>query len=314
MVTVTDTITATVIPMDTNNLQQSGLLPMACRMYTIAGIRFRILCPESWMYQDDGVLRTFRSQDTTADHTLEFHPVDDLAPPEGIHIYNQPDKHVYIHNGGQIRYDGSVEKSLSGAYMRTYRQGKKSSIQVRKGALQGHITAKLVLNAMEMEHHIAQNGGFLLHASYIGWDSKAILFTAPSGVGKSTQAALWQTMQGARLLNGDRTAVMIEKEQVVVCGIPFSGSSGIAENETLPLAAIVYLSQAPQTSIVRLSGVRVFRSIWEGCSVNLWNSEDVTACTESVLQAVEKVPVFHLACTPDASAVTALLQELTKQG
>ena len=308
------TVTATVMPMDTNKLHKDDLPCMVRRTYTICGIRFQVVCPEEWMYQDEGVLQAYRSHETTVDHMLEFSPVEELAPPEGICVYSQPDKQVYIHGDGQIRYTGSVDISLSGAYMRIFRCGNTSLIQVKKSALLGHITAKLILNAMEMEHHIVQRGGFLLHASYIGWEGRAILFTAPSGVGKSTQAALWQELRNARLLNGDRAAVMVENGRVLVGGIPFSGSSGISENVSLPLAAIVYLSQAPQTRITRLSGVRAFRSIWEGCSINLWNREDVTACTESVLQTAGQIPVFHLACTPDASAVEALEQALIEQG
>ena len=307
------TVMATVMPMDTNNLHQDDPPAMISRTYTIAGTCFKVFCPEMWMYRDDGALHAFRTQDTTADHTLVFSLVEELAPPEGICVYRQPDKHVYIYGDTQIRYTGSVDQSLSGAYMRASRCGNSSSIQVRRNSLRGHITSKVVLTAMEMEHHIAQKGGFLLHASYIGWNNRAILFTAPSGVGKSTQAALWENLRGARLLNGDRAAVAVENGQVFVHGIPFSGSSGVAENVTLPLAAIVYLSQAPMTRITRLSGVKAFRSVWEGCSINLWNKEDVVLCTESVLHTAETIPVYHLACTPDESAVTALEQELTKQ-
>jgi hypothetical protein len=121
-------------------------------------------------------------------------------------------------------------------------------------------------------------------------------------------------MKGARLLNGDRAAVMREDTGVVVRGIPFAGSSGVFENESYPLAAIVYLSQAPETQIVRLSGVQAFRRVWEGCSVNTWNSKDVTACSETVLNVVQEIPVFHLACTPDETAVEALNKELIIRG
>ena len=299
--------------MPMNTATQKTANPAGCPIYTISGIRFQVICPEKWMFRDEGVLAAYRSGDSAADHTLEFSLVEQLAPPAGTCICAQPDKQVYQDEACQIRYIGVVGEDLSGAYMRIARCGSTSLVQVKESALQGHITAKLVLNAMEMEHHIVQNGGFLLHASYIGWQGRAILFTAPSGVGKSTQAALWQSLRDAQLFNGDRAGVMVKDGGVYACGIPFSGSSGIAENETLPLSAIVYLSQAPQTRITRLTGINAFRSIWEGCSINLWNKEDVIACTETVLQTAAQIPIFHLACTPDASAVEALEQALTQK-
>jgi hypothetical protein len=107
---------------------------------------------------------------------------------------------------------------------------------------------------------------------------------------------------------------MREPTGVVVRGIPFCGSSGVCENESFPLEAIVYLSQAPKTEILPLRGVQAFRRVWEGCSVNVWNVEDVSTCTDAVLDVVQRVPVFHLACTPDETAVEALERELKKMG
>lgn len=282
------------------------------RCYTIAGVRFRVRCPAEWMYREDGVLAAFRSEGGETEHTMEFTVVKELSPPEGELVYSQPDKRVYRTETAQIRYDGAVSDGLRGAHTRIRREGNISRVQVKDSAIRGRITPKLVLNAMEAEHRIVQGGGFLLHASYICHGGKAILFTAPSGTGKSTQAELWCRLRGARLLNGDRAAVMAEPETIMVRGVPFAGSSGVFENEAFPLAAIVYLSQASETVITPLTGVRAFRSVWEGCSVNIWNPEDVTACTETVLAAIQRVPVFHLACTPDESAVKALEQEMDR--
>ena len=156
-------------------------------------------------------------------------------------------------------------------------------------------------------------GGCILHASYIAWKDKAILFTAPSGTGKSTQAALWQTLQGAEVINGDRAVIRMDAGVPVACGLPYAGSSGICKNRTLPLAAIVYLSQAPETELHTLTGYRAFRRIWEGFSLNVWNRQDLLTGTEIVDEIIRKVPVFHLACTPDESAVTILEQELGKR-
>lgn len=68
---------------------------------------------------------------------------------------------------------------------------------------------------------------------------------------------------------------------VTIRDIPFSGSSGVGKNEQMPLAAVVYLSQASQTTIAPLRGFRAFRRLWEGCSVNLWDREDLDACEQT---------------------------------
>lgn len=137
-----------------------------------------------------------------------------------------------------------------------------------------------------------------------------MLFTAPSGTGKSTQAQLWCDHRGAELINGDRIAV----GNGMIYGIPFCGSSTVAKNVTLPLAAVVYLSQAPTNTITRLRGVAAFRKLWEGCSVNVWDEEDMDRCSRAVMDTVAAVPVLHLACTPDERAVALLEQALKEEG
>lgn len=281
------------------------------RFYRFAGITLRVSGPESQMYPDDGVLTAFAVPGGPPDYTLELALTDRLDEPEGLCVFAGSTIRVYRSGEKQIRYDGAVSRGLEGARFRIAREGRQATAQILRQSSAERITPKTVLNCLEAEHLIARNQGFLLHASYIERNGKAILFTAPSGTGKSTQAALWQTLRGARQLNGDRAAVRLDGNgRVWAAGIPFSGSSGLCENETLPLEAVVYLAQAPETRITRLSGAAGFRRVWEGCSVNTWNRQDVAACSQTVMEVLAQVPVFQLACTPDASAVTALERAL----
>lgn len=284
---------------------------MTERFYQLAGCVIRVIGPKGRMDCNDDALSLYETASTEWDHTLEFFLVDRLSGPAGELVYSEPTKRIYRSGDTQIRYEGTVSTSVDDAYIRIERTGDRSLVQIRERSIAGYITAKLVLNAMEAEHRIVQAHGMLLHASYIRWKDKGILFTAPSGTGKSTQAGLWCRLRGAELINGDRAAVMIGPKGIEVRGIPFAGSSGVCKNVTLPLAAVVYLSQAPSTVIVPLTGVNAFRHIWEGCSVNIWNREDLELCAQAVSDVIAAVPVFHLACTPDGTAVTALEEALS---
>lgn len=282
---------------------------MTERIYSIAGVRLRVIGSERWMYQQEGALGSFATTDGW-DHTLEFEVVEQLSAPEGECVHREPGKQIYIHGDTQLRYEGAVEKNLEYAYLRIARQGNLSRVQVKQESVPYGITHKLVMNCMEAEHLLIAAGGFLLHASCIRRNGKAILFTAPSGTGKSTQADLWCKLRGAELINGDRAAIFPCEGNAQARGIPFCGSSGVTKNETMPIEAIIYLSQAPSTTITRLTGAKAFRRIWEGCSVNVWNKTDMERCSQSVLDTVSVIPVYHLACTPDETAVSALEEVL----
>ena len=280
------------------------------RRYEIAGICFRVLCPSRWMFRQDGLLVPFRTEREDWNHTIQLDVVHRLTEPEGECLFVQPHLRVFLQGDAQVRYDGAVKEGLEGAYIRIHRQGTLSRVQILEGAIREGITPKILLNVMEAEHHIVRSRGFLLHAACVEWKGRAILFTAPSGVGKSTQADLWCRLRQARLINGDRAAVMVGEDRVMAMGIPFSGSSGVCRNGAMPVAAIVYLGQAERTQLHRIQGVKAFRRIWEGCCVNVWDREDVALCTDTVMEAAQRSPVFFLDCRPDESAVKALEQAL----
>lgn len=284
------------------------------KLYRFAGVEMAVRIPDLWMYEDDRQLAPFRVNLVNDPHIFCFEPVDYLVAPTGKLEVILPGVRVYREGNQYVRYIGTVEEDWTKAYIRAEYGDKKHSVQVKVSAPMTHIGVKTVLNALGAEHLVAETGGFLLHCSYIAHNGKAILFTAPSGTGKSTQAELWRKYRGAEIINGDRAAICRAAGLPVAAGIPFSGSSPYYANRSLPIEAIVYLSQATCTTIRKLKGMEAFSRIWEGISVNSWIKEDVERVSDAVKQTAEKIPVYHLACTPDKSAVIALEEALRKQG
>ena len=282
------------------------------KYYAFAGLEFAVSARDEWMYDDDRMLAPFRVDSVSDPHRFHFSVVQALTPPAGALVATMDNLAAYWDRDTRIRYTGAVNGDWETAYMRACHHGKEHFVQLKSGVYSSTLSPKAVLNAMEAEHFVIMSGGFLFHSSFIDIGGKGILFTAPSGTGKSTQADLWHDLRGARILNGDRSVVRHTPEGIFACGIPFMGSSQYCENVTLPLAAIVFLSQAPQTSIRSLKGVEAFRRVWEGVSVNTWDKEDVSAAMDTVSHVIQSVPVFHLACTPDETAVAALERQLGK--
>lgn len=273
--------------------------------FSFAGITWRVILPVGTELPAESVLWQFAAPaDAPWDHTLQLHCCRALPEPEGDLLYRDGGMSVWGGAELRMRYEGPEARPIRCIR----RQGRDSEVFLLTDGAELVMTTD-ILSAMESEHRIVGRGGFLLHASWIRWRDRAILFTAPSGTGKSTQAELWRSLRGAELINGDRAAVF-SGPVPQVRGIPFSGSSGVGKNEQMPLAAVVYLSQAPRTTIAPLTGFRAFRKLWEGCSVNLWDRADVDTCAENVTRVLERVPMYHLACTPDESAVRALEQRL----
>lgn len=284
-------------------------------METKVDLAGEILCitgPEDQMFLEPGPLAPFITEEDRVDRQVICGIVNELPQPRGVCMFHDSNRWVYRDGDAVISYIGAASVSADRAYMRVVRCPGRTEIQVKRDTLSGRINAKTVLNGLEAEHLVVARDGFLLHCSYIAWQDSAILFTAPSEVGKSTQAELWRRYRDAKVINGDRAVVRLGEKGVEAWGVPFSGSSGICHKSRLPVKAIVCLSQAPVTSIRLLPGVRAFRQLREGCSLHTWDKEDVTRCSDTVLRVVQQVPIFHLACTPDESAVCALEDALMR--
>lgn len=278
--------------------------------YEIAGIPVLLQSENGELFDDDGILSGFRSGQAEPERIYSFQLRDTLDPVDGELCASAPEFCV-VRNGGEIvTFYGGSRPDASGVYAMTRRSQKESIICYRRTEHIRQISPKQTLRCMELPHLLADHEGVLLHCAWIRWNGRGILFTAPSGTGKSTQAQLWCDLMGAELINGDRAAIRIHNGHAFAFGVPMSGSSDVRRNETMPIEAIVYLSQAKDCRIERLRGAWAFRRLWEGCTVPTWDRGDVERITDIVGRIISQVPVFHLACTPDRRAVELLLDTM----
>lgn len=164
-----------------------------------------------------------------------------------------------------------------------------------------------------MEWLLLNHDAFQLHASVIEWNGKGILFTAPSGTGKSTQAQLWNREEGASIVNGDRGIIRRLGGTYRVYGSPYAGTSGIYVNRSVPVDAIVVLSQGKENRLERLNRVTAFRKLYQEATVTAWDPRFVEEISELLTDLIGQVPVYHLSCRPNADAVKVLKMELEKQ-
>lgn len=150
----------------------------------------------------------------------------------------------------------------------------------------------------------------ILHASYIEYENSAILFLGPSGTGKSTQAGLWQDHAKARIINGDRVLLGGREGIWHAYGYPCCGSSNICIDRTVPVKAIVILSQSSENRVHSLSVAQKVRSLVAGLDVYPWDHREIDLAFSLAQEIVTAVPVVGLACRPDEDAVNTLKRYL----
>lgn len=166
----------------------------------------------------------------------------------------------------------------------------------------------LPLSALLLEH-----GTMLLHASYILHNGEAIVFSGPSGIGKSTQAELWRRCRNARILNGDRILLTPKDGHVLVHSHYLSGTSGICENLTAKLRALVLLGQAEHNRAYPPGPLDAFRRILGQADYDPRNRDQMIRITALAETLLAQARICCLDCTPEESAVNCLENDLYEE-
>ncbi|MBR6951948.1 MAG: hypothetical protein IKH56_09520 [Oscillospiraceae bacterium] len=283
-------------------------------MMELAGVRVAADVPFG-MHESTPTAEFFRpaAEDERGDLELELVPVDRL--PEMFDVRYEEPRRIYAGEGeGAGTYFKAHPDLPPYAFVsrRTVKDG-----CLRCEYLPGNEKymdyADNLLTLMDLEATLLDFGALLLHASLIRWQGKGIVFTAPSGTGKSTQASLWEQHAGAEVLNGDRAALRVTDGAWRAYGLPYAGTSGIYRNESAPLAAVVALRQAGENRVRRIRGAEAFRYLYPETMIHRWDAEFERRATDLLLGLMGEAPVWLLECRPDGEAVALMKETIQKE-
>lgn len=220
-------------------------------------------------------------------------------------------------NGTTVSFDGTTVcrntpmGTAEGALSR-YVVGdtSESNVFFTEGSYSTMSDFRYMWNSVSLSQLLLPFNVLLFHSSYIAVDGGAILFSGSCGVGKSTQAELWRKHKGAEVINGDKAGVSVKDGEVYAHGLPFCGTSGICKNRTLPLKAIVLLSQSSENTVSRAVGVEAIQSLLKNIYLDFLVPGETQMCVDTLIQLLGTVPVYRLGCTPDERAVKTLATQL----
>ena len=192
---------------------------------------------------------------------------------------------AYLHNGNaepdivilEDRYEGLLETKHLNPESRAYMEsGRQFCVQL-------------------LEHD-----GFYLHSSAVAVDGKAYLFSADSGVGKSTHTRLWQQILGdkAQVFNDDKPALRFIDDRWYAYGTPWCGKDGININMKVPLAGVCFLKRGKRNAIRQLDTKEALIHLLPQTIYRFGKPERLDLLLSHVNRFLEKVPVFELENLP----------------
>lgn len=279
--------------------------------FSICGVPIRI--DTDWRLDLNGDICKFTSPKETTGLCIRLRGVDELHLPEGVEEKGHVLRPVY-QRGEVVTRCCRVTASQQPYCCLDYRLefSGQAECTIRETDCIWALKTQELWTTIWLNHLLLYFRTLTFHASYIGHEGRGILFTAASGTGKSTQAELWSAHRGAQVINGDKAAIRLDGEPMAH-SLPFCGTSGICENISLPLKAVVVLSQAPQNTVRRLGPSEAVAALCPNVFVDQAIPEEWQMALNLLLDLVAAVPVYALACTPDVRAVEALEAAMTHE-
>ncbi len=258
----------------------------------------------------------FLKQTQTQDIHIEICQGVQLPPWAGNALWQELTYRVYEDERGILRRDFIDPLGLPQPYAAATYDYPGGDIRIsyleHVGKTFSHLQG--VFHHVGLESLMLYRDRLCFHAACVRTDRGGLLFSGPSGIGKSTQAELWCRHRGAKLINGDRPILGRGQAGWLAWGSPYAGSSHCYVNESCPINAIVMLRQGKTCTLRRLTPGEAFRAVWSGVTVPSWDTGATERACDLALGISAMVPAYELTCTPEEQAVFLLEQELRKDG
>lgn len=234
------------------------------------------------------------------DYIIDLKEMDTIQM-EGIPVFDRDGVQVVSSHNDERRYyyvPGDLYKRLN---VCSWQIEKTVHLILRKGVLHHQY-----YNYIGLEHLLLSRNAIVLHSASVIYQSKAILFSAPSGTGKSTQADLWKKHRNAVGFNGDRNLLWKKDGRWMVAGLPWHGTSPDCLNACVPLRTIVVLRQAKTDQTRILSPAEKTLALFSEATINRWNQEDQEIAFSLIDALCQETDIVGLDCTMSPSAVEVL--------
>lgn len=278
--------------------------------YKVAGHLFNVTLPENVSAEVClGPYLPFATD--TVDEplfSLRLEYVDELMdqnPGEVKECLNEEAPYFWIFDqGGKFNFGFSYTKSHPDCILIPSEDFRSSVVYVSSSRAE-RLTEFALSNALMLLYTFCTTpyDTLLVHASVIMHNESGYMFLGRSGTGKSTHSRLWlSNIDNAVLLNDDNPVIRLVGGEAVVFGSPWSGKTPCYKNESVPLKAIVRLSQAPSNKIIRNRPLQAYASLMPSCSCMRWDRTSTDALHKTVEKVISKVACWHLECLPDADA------------
>ena len=153
---------------------------------------------------------------------------------------------------------------------------------------------------------------FLMHGAVVGLHGKAYMFTAPSGVGKTTHTRFWlNQFPDAFIINGDKPILRFINNTLYACGTPWSGKESANTNTMLPLKSVCVLTRGDTPFIKPVSFGEIY-PILISQSYRPADKEALNSTMSLIKKLGENTAFYLLKCNLDPHSANIAFEGMNK--
>ncbi|MCG8583012.1 MAG: hypothetical protein MI866_24045 [Bacteroidales bacterium] len=294
------------------------------RNYSIGGIRFKVnsLSP-NFVFDSKGGSHLFQENPTTPKTTWTFniHTNNKKLPGDWKEIFKGSEKFEE-----DLPYKWSIIKkdALEGVYVVfddsaivneaiAFVDSNQNLVDIQ---ITTNSTSEIIidpffhpLGILLLQYIVHFYGGFVIHASTIDYKGKGYLFSAISGIGKSTMAGLWKKC-GATIINDDRLIILPDGDSFKAYNTPMpyyqDSSKGVA------LHKLFLIKQSPDNYFKKLPVLKGALGLLSNCMQFQYDNNQVHNRLNAVISLSETCGIYECGFKPDTDIVEMILHEFGK--
>ena len=161
----------------------------------------------------------------------------------------------------------------------------------------------LLLNTLGLDR------GIMMHACGVDDAGRGLLFTGPSGAGKTTMARLWSDHGDATVLGDECIIVRRVEHQYRVYGTPWTGQDRVACPGGVPLERIFFIQHADEDAVSRKGWISTVESLLTQVFSTFYDRAAMQYTLDFCSELGRRVPGYDLRFVP-TSEVVRLVQEM----
>jgi len=268
--------------------------------YQIAGIKLEF----SYCFPDffaDRITKYQINDDDVVDARLKVSLSNDLKEIRGKFKRNVKGLNVYEVDGKNVVTSKNIQLIYTDDYSDV-------EIVLNKGLGEKLPEIEYSYTGMYFSALAVKRGLIPLHASAIEYNNQAIVFSAPSGTGKSTHVSLWKRLYpDVKIINDDKPLIIRENNQFYVAGSPWSGKTILNDNVKAPLKTIVFLKQSPDNYVKELENYEKFIELVRN-TYHPDTEDDVRNLFDRFDLLIKEKMITSLYCNMDITAVKTIYE------